>query len=335
MIDRRAFIASSLSLLAAPLAAEAQQAVKLYRLALVHVSAAVADMTEAKDPYYKVLFSELRKLGYVEGQNLVVERRSAEGRPARFPEVAREVVQLQPDLIFAVSSRLVRALKTATTTIPIVGITADPLSYGENLVTSLARPGGNLTGFSTDAEGSVIEKHVELLKAAVPLASRVAVLSSRDVWEREAGARPEVGARVGATVVGALLAEPIQEPEYRRVFAAMVRERVEALVVGDQPENFMHRRLIVELAAQARLPAIYPFRDFAQIGGLITYSPDILDQFRLAAGYIDRILKGANPGELPYQQPTKFELVINLKTAKALGLTIPPAVLARADEVIQ
>ena len=143
------------------------------------------------------------------------------------------------------------------------------------------------------------------------------------------------GARVGMTMIGALLDDPIQEPEYRRAFAAMVRERVDALLVADTAENYTHRRLIVELAAQARLPAIYPYRDFAEIGGLITYSADVLDQFRRAAGYIDRILKGANPGELPYQQPTKFELVINLKTAKALGLTIPPSVLARADEVIQ
>jgi putative ABC transport system substrate-binding protein len=226
----------ALAILAAPLVAEAQQPRKVYRLALVQPAATVADMTEAKDSYYKMLFSELRRLGYVEGQNLVVERRSAEGNPARFPELAREVVQLQPDLIFAISSRLVRALKTATTTIPIVGITGDPLSYGANLVTSLARPGGNFTGFSTDAEGSSIEKLVELLKAAVPMASRVAVLASRDVWERESGARPQAGARVGVTVVGALLGESIQEPEYRRVFAAMVRERVEALVVAD------HRR---------------------------------------------------------------------------------------------
>ena len=195
----------------------------------------------------KVLFSELRRLGYVEGQNLIVERCSAEGRPTHFPEVAREVVRLQPDLILAPSARLVRALQAETPTIPIVGITPDPIA--EKLVTSLARPGGNLTGFSSDAEGSVVEKHVELLKAAVPTASRVAVLASREIWEREAGARPQAGTRVGVMVVGALLGEPIQEPEYRRVFAEMVRERVEALVVADQPENFLHRRLIVELAA--------------------------------------------------------------------------------------
>jgi putative ABC transport system substrate-binding protein len=318
--------------LAASLAAEAQQPGKVYRIAVVD-PAPIADMAEAKNPYYKVLFSELRRLGYVEGQNLIVERRSAEGRPTRFPEVAREVVRLQPDLILAPSARLVRALQAATTTIPIVGITPDPIV--EKLVASLARPGGNLTGFSTDAEGSVLEKHVELLKAAVPTVSRVAVLASRDVWERDSGAWPQAGTRVGVTVVGALLREPIQEPEYRRVFAGLAREGVEALIVADQGENWVHRRLIVELAAQARLPAIYPFRDFVDIGGLMAYSVDIVAMFRDAAGYVDRIFKGANPGDLPYQLPTKIPLVINLKTAKALGLTIPPAVLARADEVIE
>jgi putative ABC transport system substrate-binding protein len=322
----------TIGLLAAPLAAGAQQRGKVYRIALVHPALAVADMTEAKDPYYKVLFSELRRLGYVEGQNLVIERRSAEGRPARFPEVAREVVQLQPDLIFLISGRMARAFKAATTTIPIVGMTGDPIQ--DKLVTTLARPGGNLTGFSADVDESVFGKHPELLREVVPRAVRVAALCPRSGGNYMQLMRP-AAARVGMTLIGAFLDDPIQESEYRRAFAAMARERVDALLVADAAENDAHRRLIVELAAQARLPAIYPFRSFAEVGGLITYSADNLDQFRRAAGYIDRILKGANPGELPYQQPTKFELIINLKTARALGLTIPPAVLARADELIQ
>jgi ABC-type uncharacterized transport system substrate-binding protein len=137
------------------------------------------------------------------------------------------------------------------------------------------------------------------------------------------------------TVIGALLSDPIQEPEFRRAFAAMVRDRVDTLIVADSAENFTHRQLIVTLAAQARLPAIYPFREFVDVGGLMSYSVDFVAMFRDAAGYVDRIFKGANPGDLPYQRPTKVPLVINLKTAKALGLTIPPSVLARADEVIQ
>jgi putative ABC transport system substrate-binding protein len=160
--------------------------------------------------------------------------------------------------------------------------------------------------------------------------SRADELSNQDRMDFLTGT-----ARVGTTVVGALLNDPIQEPEYRRAFAEMVRNRVEALVVADAAENYTHRQLIVELVAQARLPAIYPFRDFVDVGGLMSYSVDIVAMFRDAAGYVDRIFKGTNPGELPYQLPTKIPLVINLKTAKALGLTIPPAVLARADEVIE
>jgi putative ABC transport system substrate-binding protein len=331
---RRSFVKGALALLTAPLVSEAQQRGKVYRIALVHPADAVADMTEAKDPYFKVLFSELRRLGYVEGQNLIVERRSGEGRPARFPEVAREVVQLQPDLIFLISGRMARAFQAATTTIPLVGMTGDPIQ--DKLVTTLARPGGNLTGFSSDVDESLFGKHPELLREVVPTAVRVAYLGPRPGQQGTYVRlmRP-AAARVGMTLIEAFLDDPIQDSEYRRAFAAMVRERVDALLVADSGENYTHRRLIVELAAQARLPAIYPFRGFAEVGGLITYSADMLDQFRRAAGYIDQILKGTKPGDLPYQQPTKFELIINLKTAKALGLAIPPSVLARADEVIQ
>jgi putative ABC transport system substrate-binding protein len=189
-------------------------------------------------------------------------------------------------------------------------MTGDPIQ--DKLVTNVARPWGNLTGFSSDTDESP-RKLLELLKEAAPQVSRVAVLCPKATWESFYGPllRPS-GALGGMTMIGALLDDPIQAPEYRRVFAAMVRERVDALFVGNNAENYVHRRLIVEPAAQARLPAIYSYRDFVEIGGLITYSADVLDQFHRAASYIDRILKGANPGELPYQQPTKFELVINL-----------------------
>ena len=323
----------TLTLFAVPLA-EAQPTGKVYRIAIVHTAQSVADMTEAKDPFFRAFFAELRRLGYVEGQNLVVERRSGEGRPARFPELAREVVQLQPDLVFVIGGRMARAFQAATTTIPLVGITPDPIF--EKLVASLARPGGNLTGFSADADEQNMGKNVEILKEVVPRASRVALLTPQALWETPYGLTiRRAGARVGMTVIGALLSDPIQEPEFRRAFAAMVRDRVDALIVGDTPENFTHRQLIVTLAAQARLPAIYPFREFAEVGGLMAFSVDLVAIFRGAAGYVDRIFKGANPGDLPYQMPTNIPLVINLKTAKALGLTIPPSVLARADEVIQ
>jgi putative tryptophan/tyrosine transport system substrate-binding protein len=242
-------------------------------------------------------------------------------------------VQRQPHLIFALTGRVAKAFQAATTTIPIVAIAGDPIV--DNIVPSLARPGGNLTGFSADA-GEQHGKHLELLKDMVPTASRVAFLSPRAGWELPSSrAMRQAFNRTGLTLIGALLDDPIQEAEYRRAFVAMVRERVEALVVGDFGENYAHRQLIVELAAQSRLPTIYPFRAFVDVGGLIAYSVDVSDLFRRVAGYIDRIFKGANPGELPYEMATKIQLAINLKTAKALGLTIPPSVLARADEVIQ
>ena len=218
------------------------------------------------------------------------------------------MVQLQPDLIFVIVWPMARAFQAATTTIPTVGITPDPIL--EKLVASLARPGGNLTGFSADADEEHIGKNVEILKEAVPRASRVALLTPQAEWEKPYGlAIRRAGARVGMTVIGALLSDPIQEPEFRRAFAAMVRDHVDTLIVGDTPENFEHRQLIVTLAAQARLPAIYPFREFADVGGLMAFSVDLVAIFRGAAGYVDRILKGAKPGDLPIEQPTKFQLV--------------------------
>jgi putative tryptophan/tyrosine transport system substrate-binding protein len=318
---------------AAPGAA-AQEAGKVYRVAIVHPVRRVADMTEGGDQIYRAFFSELRRLGYVEGKNLVVERRSAEGHTGRYPELAREVVQLRPHVICASSTQLVAAFKAATTTIPIVGLTYDPVDYG--LVGSLARPGGNITGFSVNAGDEVFGKYLELLRQAAPEVSRVAYLLRRAAWQgRQGQMMLEAAKRTRLKLVGAPLSDPIQEPEYRRVFAALARERVQALVVSDHAENLAHHQLIVALAAQGRLPAIYPFRDFATAGGLMVYGFDVADLWLGVARYVDRILRGANPGELPYQQPTKFELVVNMKTAKALGLTVPQSLLLRADEVIQ
>ena len=299
----------------------------------MHPVRPVGDMTEGGERVYKVFFSELRRLGYVEGKNLVVERRSGEGRTGRYPDLAREVVQLRPDVIYANSTPLVAAFKAATTTIPIVGTTDDPVASG--LVASLARPGGNITGFSVVVGDEIFGKYVELLRQAVPGVSRVGFLLRHAAWEGRYGrAMREATQHAGLTLVGAPLNDPIQEPEYRRMFAMLARERVQTLVVSDHAENFAHYRLIVALAAEGRLPAVYPFRNFADAGGLMVYGFDVADVWLGAARYIDQILKGANPGQLPYQRPTKFELVINMKTAKALGLTIPPSLLLRADQVI-
>jgi putative tryptophan/tyrosine transport system substrate-binding protein len=219
-----------------------------------------------------------------------------------------------------------------TSTIPIVTMTTEPVELG--LANSLARPGGNVTGLSLNVGIELLGKRLELLKEVVPTASRFVYLAPRAVWEGVwGGLMRESGARLGVTVLGAPLGSPISEPEYRRAFAAMVRP--DALVVSDHGEAFSHRRLIVELAGRARLPAIYSYRPFIEAGGLMAYAADFTELCRKAAGYIDQILKGANPADLPFQQPTKYELIINLKTAKALGLAIPPSLLLRADQVIE
>jgi putative ABC transport system substrate-binding protein len=317
-----------------PLQIRAQESGKAYRIAIVHPVRRVPDMSEAGDRIYRVFFSELRRLGYVEGKNIRVERYSAEGRTGRYPELVQEIVRLRPDVICASSDQLVFALKAATTMIPIIGLTDDPVASG--LVASLARPGGNITGFSVVVGDEIFGKYLELLRHAVPEVSRIGYLLRRAAWEGRYG-RVRVGAaeRAGLTLIGAPLSDPIQEPEYRRAFTALAGKSAQALIVSDNAENLAHHKLIIALAAQNRLPAIYPFRDFAIAGGLMVYGFDVAELWLGVARYVDQILRGANPGELPYQQPTKFELVINLNTAKALGLIVPQALLARADEVIE
>jgi putative ABC transport system substrate-binding protein len=281
-----------------------------------------------------ILLPELRRLGYVEGQNLVVERRSGGGRRESYPDVAREVVALRPDVIFATSGRMAEACRAITSTVPIVTITSDPVTLG--LAASLSKPGGNITGFTVDAGLEVVGKRLDLLGEIAPNATRVAFLASQQAWDGKWGrVMREAAERAGVASIAATMGDPIREPEYRRAFAVVARERAQALVVTDHAEGFANRQLIVELAAQGRLPAIYAYREFVEAGGLMAYAFDAADVVRRVANYIDRILKGTSPAELPFQQPTKFDLVINLKTAKTLGLTIPPALLLRADEVIE
>ena len=328
-MDRRRFLLASLAgALAAPLAIEAQQTGKVYRLAIVYSAGSVEQIPEP------ILLPELRRLGYIEGQNLLVERRSGGGRRERYPDVAREAVAFKPDVIFATSGRIAEACRAVTTAIPIITITSDPVLLG--LAASLPRPGGNITGFTVDAGIEVVGKRLELLKDAVPGAARVAFLGTQQAWDGRWGrVMREAAERAGATSIAASLGDPIDEAEYRRAFAVMAKERAQMLVVSDHAEGFANRKLIVELAAQGRLPAIYAYREFVEAGGLMAYAFDNGDVRRRVASYIDRILRGAKPAELPFQQPTKFELVINLKTAKALGLTIPRSLLARADQVIE
>jgi putative ABC transport system substrate-binding protein len=272
----------------------------------------------------------------MEGQNLVLERRSAEGRFERLPDLAAELVRLKLDVIVASGGPTTRAVKQATTTIPIVMAPAgDPLGAG--WATSLARPGGNLTGLSNVLDYPLDGKRLELLKEVLPRAARVGVIHQTPPTPGQsiAAYAKELIAAAEALRVALVFAKADQADQFPEAFATLARARVDSVFLDDNAATFAHRRLIADLAAQHRLAAVYPFRESVEAGGLMSYGASISDIIRRAAGYVDKILKGANPGDLPIERPTKFDLVINLKTAKALGLTIPPAVLARADEVIQ
>ena len=325
---RRTFLATaSGGLLAAPIAAEAQQAAKVARIGYLST-------TGAASPHLPEAFRQgLRDLGYVEGRDVMIEYRDAEGKLERLRALAADLVALKVDVIVAPAYPGALAAKNATDTIPIIMVAvADPVQTG--LIASLVRPGGNITGLALLAGPEMVGKLLELLKEAVPNLSRVAVLSNP--------ANPMHVVRLReVAVAGRSLRVQLQilkaqgPEEFDSAFAAMTRERAGALYVVGDPVLSRYRRRLAELAAKSRLPAVYELKDHAEAGGLMAYGPNLLDMYRRAATYVDRILKGAKPGDLPIEQPTKFELVINLKTAKALGLTIPPSLLGRADEVIQ
>jgi ABC-type uncharacterized transport system substrate-binding protein len=324
----------ALALLAAPLTAEAQSAGTVRRVALVFSTSPVSGMAgpEPTHPTARAFVEGLRALGYVEGQNLILERRSAEGRFERFGDIMRELVALNVDVLVTSANPVTREARRLTTTIPIVmAFSVDPVGFG--LVASLARPGGNVTGLSGDAGPGLEGKQLELLKEALPKIARVALLGSRSEWESPRGQ----SVRAAAPALGlTLLHAESAANDYTRAFTTIARERPDALFVGAfGPELFANRQRIADFATQSRVPSMGWTRGFTEAGGLMSYGVNGPELARRAAGYVDRILKGAKPADLPVEQPTKFELVINLKTAKALGLTIPPSVLARADEVIQ
>ena len=274
---------------------------------------------------------ELRILGYAEGRNLSIEFRFAAGKEARLPELAAELAQLKVDLIMTVSTTQATAAKRATSTIPIVMVAPSDVLVG-GLVASLARPGGNVTGM-TFLSADLAGKRLQLLREVLPKATRVAVLANKGPATPLILEQLQTAARqMGIALVVRLEDEAAA---LEGAFAAMRRERAQALWVQATPFSSAHRKQIVELAAQHRLPTLIEAREFVHDGGLMSYGPSFLDMFRRAAHYVDRIFKGAKPADLPIEQPMKFEMVINLKTAKALGLTIPQSVLARADEVIQ
>jgi putative ABC transport system substrate-binding protein len=311
------------------------QTSKMYRIAVVNPAEPVSDMDPTNgSPKYRMFFKELNRLGYIEGHNLAVARRSGEGRTDKYEELARDVVRSEPDAIFVNSVRFVQELKKLTTTIPIVGFMSDPVANG--IVSNLAKPDGNITGISSDAGAELQQKRLELLKEAFPKASRIAYLTPRRVWEGLPGRlMTEAARQLGITLIDAPLDPPVQEAAYAEAFGRMAEAGAEALVVGDAPENYANRHTIIRLAEVRKLPAIYPFIDVAADGGLITYGEDRKEAYRRAADYVAKILKGTKPGELPIYRPTKFELSINTKTARAIGHKFQDTFLARADEVIE
>ena len=330
-MDRRDTVLALLALAAAPpLAAEAQRSAKVARIGYLSPSL-------ASSPQLRVAFLQgLRDLGDVDGRNVAIEYRDAEGKLERVPGLAAELVALKVDVIFVGGgTRVTLAAMEATKTIPIVftGL-GDPVESG--IVTNLARPGGNVTGLSSLAP-ELVGKRLELLKQAVPGLDRVAVLRLPGALAGRTDKDMLTEADVAARAVGVRLqfVEARGPDEFARAFSDMSSARVDALTVLPSNRFLREHRHLVELAAQNRLPAVYTSREFVDAGGLMSYGANSADLHRRAATYVHKILKGAKPRDLPVEQPTKFELVINLKTAKALGLAIPQSLLAHADEVIQ
>ncbi len=323
-------VALVLALLAAPLAAEAQQAAKVFRIGILWIAFPEDPLPHALTDAFQ---QGLREQGYVEGQNVAFEHRYAKGKPERFPELAADLVRLKVDIIVVHNVASTLAAKQATSTIPIVmTFVSDPVASG--LVASLARPGGNITGLSSVVSPEIVGKQLQLLKEAVPKVSRVAVLGN-PTYPRTGAYIREAQVAVPSLRVQLEIVDARGPDDFDGAFATMTRKRAGAVLVLETPSFYPDRTELAHLAAKKRLPAMYAAREFVDAGGLMAYGPNLADSFRRAGTYAGRILKGAKPADLPVEQPTKFELVINLKTAKALGLTIPQSVLMRADEVIQ
>jgi ABC-type uncharacterized transport system substrate-binding protein len=327
-VHRRAFVSGAFALLAAPLAVDAQPAGKVPTIGWVE-----AGSRSVNQHFLDAFRQGLRDLKYVEGQNIVIEDRWAGGQEDQFSKLIGELIQLKVDVVVVASTSGAAAAKRLARTTPVVfwGV-SDPVGIG--VVSSLGHPGGNITGVSLGLEDGLAGKWLELMREAVPNSSRIGVL-----WNPDAhGPRDRVkDLRTAAATVKITLHtfEVRSAKEFDDAFNAMSKTYVGGLIVVVDPLTLRHREHIVRLAAQNRLPAVYGFSEFARAGGLVAYGPSVPDQARRAAVYVDRILKGAKPADIPVEQPIKFELVINLKTAKALGLTIPPSLLLRADQVIE
>jgi len=324
----RLSVTLTLGILAVPLLAGAQPTAKIPRIGVLQVGSATA--TESLFEAFK---QGMREHGYVEGQHVVFERRLGEARAERIADVAAELVRLKVDIIVTSTDQGIAAVKRQTRTIPIVmANSTDPVGTG--FVASLARPGGNITGHSAMSP-ELSGKRLELLREVVPGLSRVAILWNPDIRGAVLDYRETEGA-ARALRLQLQSVEVSRVEDLDRAFSAVTAGRAEALIVpATNPLAYANRGQIAKLAQQNRLPSMYGTKDYADAGGLMAYGPNAADQWRRAASYVDKILKGARPGDLPVEQPSKFELVINLNAAKALGLTLPPALLRRADHVIQ
>jgi putative ABC transport system substrate-binding protein len=313
----------------------AQEAPKQHRIAIVISTGPVARVHDPTSHAFQAFWQELHRLGDAEGQNLIVDLYSGEGRPAGFADLARRVVKENPEVIVAVAGPITSAISAATETIPIV---ASGTYTGSGVMPSLARPGGNMTGVRVE-EPEIWGKRLQILKEAIPSASKIAYLDIRTSWESAFGRQVREELRKASQILEISLTDMLVEEstasEYQRVFREIAPHAPDAIIASGTSELFPYRKLIVDLSEKSRLPAIYAFRDYVEAGGLMAYETDLAELFRRMANDVHQILNGAKPGDIPIYQPTKFEFLINLRAAKALGLTFPPSLLALADEVIE
>jgi len=332
-MNRRALIICALTA-AVVSGAAGQPSGKTRRLAIFSPSESAALMkADSANRYYRALFDELRRLGYVEGQNLVVERYGRERSAGDAGALATEVIRSNPDVVYVVGPGAL-LFKAPKATLPVVALSGDPVAAG--LASSLVHPGGNITGVSVDTGPSLYGKRIELLRDLRPGIAKIAYLGLRVAWEGLVAAPLRAACdTAGLSLVPSLLELPSTDADYRLAMAAVLREAVDAIIVEANPDTVANRDTIVGLIAEARLPAMYALPEFVEIGGLIAYAFDLVELNRQAARDIDAILRGTRPGDIPYYQASRFKLTVNLKTARALGLTVPANLLAEADEVIE
>jgi putative tryptophan/tyrosine transport system substrate-binding protein len=332
---RRRDFTIALLLACATRTAGAQEPARQHRIAIVISTGPVARVHDPTSHAFRAFWQELHRLGDDEGQNLLVDLYSGEGRPAGFADLARRVVKENPEVIVAIAGPITSAISAATETIPIV---ASGTYTGSGVMPSLARPGGNMTGVRVE-EPEIWGKRLQILKEAVPSASNIAYLDIRTLWESASGRRVREELRKASQILEISLTDMLVDEstasEYQRVFREITPHPPDAIIVSSTSELFPYRKLIVELVEKSRLPAIYAFRDYVEAGGLMAYETDLAELFRRMANDVHQILNGAKPADIPIYQPTKFEFLINLRAAKALGLTLPPMLLATADEVIE